>query len=271
MLRVLRMEVFITLKNKAVFLVLATAVCFFVFFAVMMYYSPTGSITSSQDVSVSRLQTDTVSGNKNTYIDYCEKIICSDAVIMFIAIFAAVMALQEYSGQYIKSIWLSIRKPKYLFWSKLILIFLFCAALISLVFLTMGICNAVAFHAEIGEVSPFLKILPVQLLLETVMGLVIVFTARLIKKPVAAVIVCVAYVSFAHQIICSVIDLLANKLGGVKDFAVDTYLLYGNILLINSDAIQKDVERAVVVAVIFGVGAYAAGRYIFSSVGRLEV
>ena len=113
----LKFELFITLKNKSTYIILLISVCFFTFFTIMMYNSPTGEIMTPGDLSISNVNSNIQ--NNNSLSDYLENLICSDAIIMFVTIFSSFIALQEFKNDYIKIFGFCLERKKFFCLQKL--------------------------------------------------------------------------------------------------------------------------------------------------------
>ena len=247
------------LKSRSTYIILVVALIFAAFFSIMMYYSPTGTISNVEDISVTKFSSEEVETSDNTFLEYCENILCSDFIVLFVSVFACLTALREYSDDFIKSIWNDIPKKQYSFFAKVLLVLLYALVLLLCCFLIILLLNAVIFKTKLGDPAPFFKVFAIQILMELVMGALVISVSKLMKKPIVAVIVTIVYIALAYQLLSGFINLIADKAFHAGAFDCKGYTVYGNIMKINAESGCGDITRALIVTVVFAVIAVVLG------------
>lgn len=254
MINVIKMEFYLTIKNRIWWVLAVVATCFMFFFTVMLNYSSDGMISSPEDININKIATGAVITKELSLTDYCEKIICSDVILMFVTIFASLLALQEYNNGFVKNIWMHIEKKWHLFIAKILVLMSYVFFLFLLNIVILNICNILLLKVNKIEITKnFLKICSIQYLFEVVFGVIIITFALFLKKIIPALISGIIYVAFGHSLICGMLNLLINKTFNLeKVFEIEGYTIYGNILKITSNAEKETIIQAIIVTIILG-------------------
>lgn len=249
-----KMELYLVCKGKMWWVLILCGMCFVMFFTIMTYYTSTGEISTASDINIENLQNDTNSSQLDmSFVDYCENIICSDAILMFVTIFSILLVMQEYSHGYIKNIWTHIGEKRNFFLSKIIVLMIFVLFIFLSAIFTVWLCDGCLLKTEkIGGLKEFVKICMVQYLLEVAFGTVVMAVSLVVRKLVPALIIGIVYVALGQNLLCSVINLGINKILELdKTFEIEYYMIYGNIQKIIMNIDNEYIFRAIVVAIIY--------------------
>lgn len=257
MIKTLKMEAFITLKNKMWWLLIILSTFFITMFTVMTHYSIDDKM---QQVMMGTNQIIVENGEilEKTFLDYCESIICSDAILMFVTIFSVLLSLQEYQYGYIKNIWGIFKHERDFIISKMVMILMYVILQIILSCLIVGMCNVFLLKAALGDnISDFFVMCIQQVLLELAFGTVIMAISLFVRKIIGVLIASIIYVAFIQNLLYQAIDLIINKIGKFEvEFEIGNYLIYGNIERITMSANMEDGIRACIIAFIFIIVAF---------------
>lgn len=253
MINITKMEFYIAYKNKTWWILGMVAACFVLFFTIMVHYSSDGMINSPEDVAISNVENGVVEHNMK-FVDYCEQIVCSDILLMFVTIFSILLGLQEYRNGYIKNIWMNIEKKPQLFLSKILVVMSYVLFIFLVMFGVIALCDVFLLKTkELGELSKLIKICIVQYYFEVVFATIFMSLAIWLKKVVPSLICGIVYISVANVLVCGMINLMVNKLLDLdKPFEIENYLVYGSIMQITLNSENERIFRAICVATIWG-------------------
>lgn len=253
MINVIKMEFYLTIKNRIWWILALVAACFTIFFTAMINYSSDAMISSPDDLDITEISAAEVIEKDLSLAGYCEKIICSDIVLMFVTIFASLLALQEYNNGFVKNIWVHLEKKWHLFIAKILVLMSYVLFLFFLNIMVLNICNILFLKAEkMGITKRFLKIMAIQYFFEVVFGIIIITFALFLKKIIPTLVTGIIYVAFGHSLLCGVLDLIIDKIFKLdKAFKIENYTIYGNILRITSYAEREAIIQAVIVTIVF--------------------
>ena len=142
-------------------------------------------------------------------------------------------------------------KEKIFLFAKIAVISIFVFVLYLLAFLVVIVCNLIFINTSFGDITELIKLLPLQIVMEIAFVVLTMAASLLIGHTVPAVITCIVYVSFAHNILCSFVNMIVNKASsGSENFNVDDYLLFGNILLLKTGVSGELIIRALIIAAL---------------------
>lgn len=263
MKNIMKMQFFIAYKSKIWWILGLVAACFISFFTIMVHYSSDGMINSPEDVNVSMVQTNVIE-HKLSLVQYCEQIVCSDILLMFVTIFSILVILQELRNGYIKNVWVNLDNKWHFLLAKILIVMSYVLFLFMIMFAVILLLDTFLLKTEeVGNVKELLKICIVQYYLEVVFATVFMSIALALKKVVPALACGIVYVSVANVLICGVVDLVINKsLELEKNFELENYLVYGNIMKTTLNAGNDTIIHAICVATIWGLVAMVVSNLL---------
>lgn len=253
MKKILKKDLFIVRKSCYWWLLLLVCMLFVCMFISVKHFQAEIVTDNVQNVTDNFSETSYILDSiDDTIFSYCEFIICSDILLMFIGVFSILLSLQEFQNNYIKNVWLCEKNKNLMFFSKFIVLALYIFIVFCVSIIVISILAKFVFGInQVGNIKLFIQMCIKQYILELAFGSLVMFIALLIRKQTGVIIGFVIYVALGQTLIYSGIDLIVEKILNLDNaFAIGKYLLLGNIQRITMEAENIDSMRAVFISVI---------------------
>ena len=259
MINLLKKDFYIVLKSKYWLILLSVCSIFTLLFTVVTHNMADMSLDNA---GANFAETAFIfDETEKTVFSYCEAIICSDALVMFIGIFSIMLIMQEFNSLYIKNIWPTLKHKGCFLLSKFVVFAVYILLVFVVAISIISLLCVFAFSIDsFGEIDSFLIMCLKQYLLELSYGALCMLLALLIRKQLVVVIAHIVYVSMGQTLIYTGIDLAVSKLFDYENFEVGNYLLIGNIERLTMTCESADSIRGIIIAgaclLIFIVASY---------------
>ncbi|MDQ0149654.1 ABC transporter permease [Eubacterium multiforme] len=242
MKNLIKMDFFITKKNKATWIIPT-------FVIIMSIISLYISFKSNESSTMKSIMTQ-VNFNRNnpTFIQCCTDLLTGNFLTLFILIFVTLVQGQEYSSGYIKNIYGLVKEKYKLLIPKYIIILGFVILLIitTVVSVIIGRLFFLDYN-KLGDFQLYFKFMLTQLFLNFVFGVGVLCTTVIFKKVNIALSIGIVYLMFFSDMLYSFI----NNLFKTYKFKIDNYMLLGNITNLRIDSSNNEYLRSIIVGSVF--------------------
>ncbi|MEG2354121.1 MAG: hypothetical protein RSB70_05725 [Clostridium sp.] len=265
--RLLMYDYFKTIKSLSTWILLFAVVAFTLLSSSLTFLSKSDVNNIQQSEIIQELsQTSTALDiGSMSVVDWCVDSISGDFLLMFIMVFAVILVTSDYSSEYIKNIYGSIKNKYSYVLSKVVVASSFALFCIIISYITNIIFNKIVVHSSsFGDINNLLYYSFAKLLLSIAFSCLVIFISIIFRKGLSALVVAGGYTFFLVSPLYTAINRGVQSIFDKASFSIGKYTVIGNILELNTkiDSEQwKIISIIVIVSISFTI---LISGYIFS-------
>lgn len=252
MKRKINYQFYLVKKSKFPYIILFALAVFTMTFYTLIYLSSSGIM------SVPEIAETAAKFNKMSILEIVLNFYYSDKIILFVGAFIAMFSLIEFQDGFIKAVHDPFSSSINTVVSKLLVILTYIVLSFVLV-LSLTLISSATFlpHNGFGNITKFLLLSVVQIIVEFAFGGLIMFFCMMVKKLVWGLLGTLFYIMFAPITFYSIINYAVRFIAGNEDFTIARFIPYGNTYQLSIYDSKSHFIMAIVSSIIFiGIGLY---------------